>query len=373
MTAVSPAPPSRLAAPKPHLAAIRRTPHAEETREGMELMDRNERTVDFPPEVVEDLRRLVTPFRLRAYPEPDRFRRKLAAWLGVSREALLLTQGADGALKMIFEVFVNAGDDVVGAWPAFAMYPIYCQMVGARWRPVQFHEDLTLPLDALLERITERTRVVVLANPSQPIERAYDEQEIQRLVETCARHNTLLIMDEAYHYFCPFTALPWVRAYPNLFVVRSFSKAFGVAGLRLGCCVSHPEHITALASVRPIAEAHAVALAVGGYLLDHPELTTSYVSEVKQAMAVLTEACRRLGYEASGRWANWVLVTLPKTLPAPEVAEALRQRGFLIRAESTPPLSNHLRVTAGDREQARRFLAAFEAVVTDRRAQAANR
>lgn len=352
--------------PKAHLASIARVPHPAQTREGWELMDRNERTVNFPPEVMRELQELMSPFALRAYPEPEPLYQKLAAWLGVSRDRVLLTMGADGALKTIFEVFVEAGDEVVGAWPAFAMYPVYCQMVGAYWKPVPFHEDLTLPLGELLERIQDRTRLVVLANPNQPVERAYDEEELRALVDACARHDTLLVMDEAYHHFCPFTALPLLEGYPNLFVVRSFSKAFGVAGLRLGYCVSAPEHIRALTSVRPIAETHSLGVAIGGYLLDHLELMTAYVEEVRKTRVWLTDACRRLGFRALGRWANWVLIPLPPALPAPELAAALKPRGFLVRAEPIPPLTNHLRITVGDRQQAGRFLAAFEEVLAER-------
>ena len=349
--------------PKAHLASIARVPHPAHTREGWELMDRNERTGDFPPEVMRELRELISPFALRAYPEPEPLYQKLAAWLGVPRETVLLTMGADGALKAIFEVFVDAGEEIVGAWPAFAMYPVYCQMVGARWTPVPFHEDLTLPLGEIVEQITDRTKLVVLANPNQPVERAYDDAELRTLVERCVRHGAILVMDEAYHHFCPYTALPLLGDYPNLFVVRSFSKAFGIAGLRLGYCVSHQDHITALNSVRPIAEVHAVAVAVGGYLLDHLELMTAHVAEVNATRAFLRDACGRLGLPALGQWGNWLTVPLPSARPAQEVALTLRERGFLVRAEAGGPPPNHLRVTGGGRRQAERFLAAFEEIM----------
>ena len=352
--------------PKAHLGRLQRMPHPPESREGFELLDRNERSVDFSPEVMRQLRRLITAPLLRAYPEPERLYQRLAGWLGLPRERLLITMGADGALKAIFEVFVEPGDDVVLASPSFAMYPIYGQMYGARLREARFHDDLSLPLEEILAVITARTKLVVLANPNQPVERAYHEDEIGRLVDACARVGAMLVMDEAYAPFCPYTATPFLDAYPNLIVVRSFSKAFGVAGLRLGYCLSHPEHITHLNSVRPLVEMHAVGIAMGCYLVDHPELMTAYVAEVNAARGWLGEALRQQGFEASGRWANWVLVALPSTLPAPELAVALKQRGVLIRTETRPPLTNHLRITIGSLAQAQRFLAVFEAVVADR-------
>ncbi len=359
--------------PKPCLEQVWRMPHPSATREGDELMDRNERTVDFPPEVMRELRARITPFLLRAYPEPGPLYEKLSAWLGLPKEMVLLTMAADGGLKTIFEVFVQPGDEVVSAAPSYLMYPVYCGMTGAVSREVRFNDDLSLPLERILERITRKTKLVVLANPNQPVERVYDEAEVGALLEACARHGALLVMDEAYHHFCPLTAVPRLNDHDNLIVVRTFSKAFGIAGVRLGYLLSRPENIAHLAKVRLIYEAHAVAIAIGLYLLEHDHLMTSYVTEVKDAMAFLVEAFRRLGFPASGKWSNSILVPLPPERSATDTFEALKRRGFLIRAETKAPLTNHLRITVGTMEQAKRFLAACEQVLAQRQVSEAPR
>ncbi len=349
--------------PKAHLADVSRTPHGAEGREGFELLDRNEWTVDFPSAVMEDLRRLVTPFLLRAYPEPEPLYRKLASWLGLPRDCVLLTMGADGGLRSVCEAFVEPGDEVVTAAPSYGMYPVYAKLTGASLQEVRFDSDLTLPLPRILERIGARTKLVVLANPNQPIERVYEEGELRQLLSACAASGALLVMDEAYHHFCPLTAAPLLWEQEHLVVIRSFSKAFGLAGLRLGYCVGRPGIIAQLTKVRPLYEANAVAIAFGGYLLDHQELMTAYVAEVKQAMAALIAGLKRLGVEAAGQWSNSVLATLPRGLEAPAVAAALKRRGILVRVETQAPLSNHLRITMGTRTQAQRVLAALESIL----------
>lgn len=357
--------------PKAYLDKVWRMPHRSETREGLELMDRNERTVDFPPEVMEQIRRLITPFVLRAYPEPEALYERLAAWLNLPREMLLITMGADGGVKAVFDVFVEPGDEVVTVAPSYGMYPVYCAMSGATSQQVRFNDDLSLAVDQILDRINDKTKAVILANPNQPIERVYSEAEMVSILDACVEHNALLVMDEAYYHFCPVTAVPLLKSYGNLVALRSFSKAFGIAGLRVGYVISRPENIVHLNKVRPVYETSSVAIAVTLYLLEHNDLLTSYATQVKGAMEHLRVALRRSGFDATGRWSNSILVTLPIDLSAQELALALKQRGFLVRAESEPPLSNHLRITAGSRAQADRFLDAFGAILHQRRMQRA--
>ena len=334
-----------------------------ETRQGCELMDRNERTVEFPPEVVEGIRQRITDFTLRASPEPDPLYERLAAWLGLSRDMLLLTMGSDAALRMAHECWAGEGDEALSLAPSFAMFPVYAGIAGAEPRRVRFRDDLTLPLDDILGAVTPRTRVVALANPNQPIERLFTPEETVKLLEACKRVGAMLVMDEAYHHFCDATALPLLKEHDNLIVTRTFSKAFGLAGLRLGFLVSRPENIENLSKLRPMYDVHSVAVAAGLYMLENLEIMRDYVRQTRQGIAALKEGFGKMGIKTFGSQSNSILVALPAGLSPAECAKALKRKGFFVRAESEPPLTNHLRVTAGPREQAQRLLAAFEQAV----------
>ena len=280
---------------------------------------------------------------------------------------LLLSAGADGAFRMIFDAVVERGDEVVHAVPSYGMFQIYCELSSAVSKPVSFEEDLSLPLEKILGAITPRTKLVILANPNQPVERAYTEAECRQLLDRCKHQGAWLVMDEAYHHFCDLTALPLLKEDGNLVVVRTFSKAFGLAGLRLGFLASRSEKIEQLVQFRPMYEAHSAALAVGSYLLRNDHLMKEYVAQVKHSRQFLVEALRGLQIPAHGRWGNSILVALPAEIPAPEIGAGLKQKGFLVRAETSPPLKNHLRITLGTPEQAKRFFAAFENLMTARR------
>lgn len=348
---------------KPRFSKVSRCARPTETRRGLELMDRNERTVELPPQVVEELKKRITEFTLRASPEPEPLYEKLAAWLGLSRDMLLLTMGSDAALRMAHECYAGEGDEAVSLSPSFAMFPVYAGLSGAEPRRVPFRADLSLPLEDVLKAITPRTRVVALANPNQPIERLFSREETRKLLEACKRVGAMLVMDEAYHHFCDATALPLLKEHDNLIVTRTFSKAFGLAGLRLGFLVSRPENIESLSKLRPMYDVHAVAVAAGLYMLEHPEVMQDYVRQTREGITALKEGLGKMGIKTFGEQSNSILVALPAELSPAECAKALKRKGFLVRPESEPPLTNHLRITAGPREQAQRLLAAFEQVV----------
>lgn len=349
--------------PKPRFDKVSRCGRPAETRKGCELMDRNERTVELPPEVVEDIRKRITEFTLRASPEPEPLYERLAAWLGVPRDMLLLTMGSDAALRMAHECYVGEGDEAVSLAPSFAMFLVYAGIAGAEPRRVPFRGDLSLPLEDILGAITPRTRVVALANPNQPVERLFTTEETRRLLEACRRVRAMLVMDEAYHHFCDATALPLLKEHDNLIVTRTFSKAFGLAGLRLGFLVSQPENIRSISKLRPMYDVHAVAVEAGLYMLEHEEIMRDYVRQVREGIAALKEGFGKMGLQTFGSHSNSILVALPAGLAPAECAKALKRKGFLVRAESEPSLTNHLRITAGPREQAQRLLAAFEQTV----------
>jgi len=325
-------------------------------------LDRNERTVDFAPEVLEDLRRLITGFALRAYPEMEAFYEALADWSGFSTDMLLATDGADGGLHRVFATYVSEGDEVVVLSPSYAMYPVYGQMYGATMRTLTFNDRLELPFEQVLAAARPGTRLIALVNPNQPIESCYPLEELLQLAQRCAEHDILLLLDEAYYHFCSITAAPLIRTFDHVVVARSFSKAFGLAGLRIGYLMAAAPVIKALRALKPIYEINHLNAAIATYFLQRPQLMEEYVAAVRRGREVLTAFCGRLGWPIHGQHSNAALVLLPPQVSAIRVAAALADRGWLIRAETQPPIANALRVTLGPPEQMQEFCRLLELV-----------
>lgn len=346
--------------PKKSLRNIERIAHPVKLRSGKVTLERNERTIDFPPEVIEDLRALMTGFVLRAYPEMDEFYDALSEWSGFSTGQLLATDGADGGLHRVFATYVSEDQEVVVLSPSYAMYPVYCQLYGARMRILTFNENLELPFEKVLVSATPGTRLIALVNPNQPIECCYTLEEIRTLAERCADHDILLLVDEAYYHFCTVTAASLIREFENVIIARTFSKAFGLAGLRIGYLIAAPPAIKALRALKPIYEINHLNAAIATYFLRQYSIVEEYVAAVQAGREVMTEFFLRYGCTVHGRYSNTILVGLPKQWSAPFLAEALSDVGWIVRAEAQDLIPNHLRITIGPGGQMRQLCALIE-------------
>lgn len=337
--------------PKPSLKPIERVGHPIKSRAGRVTLERNERTIDFPPEVLADLRELLTGFVLRAYPEMDELYATLASWSGYSGTELLATDGADGAIHRVFAIYVSEGDEVVTMTPTYAMYSVYCEAYRARVRHLTFDADLTLPFERVLAAATPGTRLFALVNPNQPIESCFELDQLRQLAARCREHDTLLLVDEAYHHFCEITAAPLVREFENVVVARTLSKAFGLAGLRIGYLIGSPQLIGALRILKPIYEVSHLNAAIATYLLRRPEIMTSYLAQVRAGREVLERFFTSRGCTVQGKHSNTILVGLDGLASAATVASDLAAVGWLIKAETKEPIPNHLRITIGPPDQ----------------------
>ena len=230
-----------------------------EGRDGKLRLDFNENTIGCSPLVRKALRNLSSA-AVSMYPEQETVRRELATFFGVRADELLLTNGTDEALHLIADTFVEPDDTVLLVEPTFAMYRFYSELAGARIQALRYDADLRFPMNALLAALRRGPRVFFLANPNNPTGSVLRPTDLRRILQAAAK--TLVVVDEAYFEFSGITILPWIRRYNNLVVTRTFSKAAGLAGLRLGCIFAHrsiAEHFRKAQSPYPVNVAALVA------------------------------------------------------------------------------------------------------------------
>ena len=334
--------------PRPAIAEMYRTPEPTHEDLGAVRLDRNERLGELPTWFLDTLRKAMESSLLSAYPRQARLRRLLSEQLGVSDEQVVLTPGSDAAFKALYQAYVRPGDRIVMLEPSYAMYPVYARMFEAEAARVPFAADRTLDSKALLEQIDESVRLVVLANPNQPTGTLIDPLTLRSVVERAAEAGALIVVDEAYYPFSDSTAISWVREVPQLLVTRTFSKAGGLAGLRLGYAVGHPEVIANLAKVRTAHDINSMAILCAEQVLAHPRLITDYVAEVGAGRLVLAERASRLGLDPLPTHGNFLLIRVtPRAEPA-RVVDGLRRLGLLVKGPfDAPCLAGCIRVTLG--------------------------
>ena len=194
-------------------------------------LDFNENTLDCSPRVREVLAN-VSAGALTRYPEREPVEAMVAAHLGIAAEQLVLTNGVDEAIHVLFETFLDGGDELLLPVPTYTMYEVYASATDARVVAIQAGDDLRFPFEELLSAITPKTKIVALANPNSPSGSAATREQLLTLARTAP--HALVLVDEAYFHFHGETVIDLVGIIPNLVVARTFSKAFGLAGLRVG-------------------------------------------------------------------------------------------------------------------------------------------
>jgi histidinol-phosphate aminotransferase len=225
---------------------------------------------------------------------------------------------------------------------------------------VPYDSDIHLDVGRIKEMLRERPRVLALPNPDQPTGTVLLPAQLRQIVETAREAKTLVVIDEAYHPFYPQSAAEWVKEYSNLLVTRSFSKAWGLSGLRLGVMIGQPKLVEYASRLRGLHEVNAIAVVLGGYLMDHPEIVDAYVREVAEGREVLKQGALDLGLGFPVCHTNFQLFQLNRKEDSKRILEAMKARGFLIKgAFRAPALCDCIRATVGPVELMRRFLGAL--------------
>jgi histidinol-phosphate aminotransferase len=345
----------------PRRAVQRMSPYSPPTggRAGKLRLDFNENTIGCSPRVLRALKKCVSRETLAVYPEYGEVREKLAAFFSVAPAELLFTNGTDEAIQVLINTYVDDNDGVLVLAPSYAMYRFYADVAGAEVTDIPYRPaDLAFPLEELLAAITPATRAVLIANPNNPTGTALDLAGVRQILEKA--ENAAVLIDEAYFEFYGVTALPLVREYPNLFVSRTFSKVYGMAGLRLGCMFSQAENIAWLHKAQSPYSVNALAILCASEAIEDRAYIATYVKEALESRRLLCNALDRLKIPYFQSEANFVLAQFgPRSI---EIRDRLRERGVLVRDRSYE-IAGCIRITVGKKAQLRKFLAALREVL----------
>jgi len=325
----------------------------------------NENTAGCSPAVMKALRALDRS-AAGFYPEYDAARDAVAGYLGVPADHILLTNGLDEGILAVAIAAVRdrtgGVPDFVTVSPAFDMYEIYANALGARLVAVPLGGDLTLSAGAVRAALTPQTRLVIVTNPHNPSGTLVGAEGLLALARDV--QPALLLVDEAYAEFAGESLVDrdTFAALPNLVVGRTFSKAFGLAGLRAGAVVGHPATIDPMRQVVSPFNLNAWAAAAIPAAIADRDYREWYVAQAAASRSLLAEACARLGLQTWPSAANFLLVRVGDR--AREIVAGLAARDVLVRDRSREPgCEGCIRITAGLVDDTRRAIAALEEVV----------
>jgi histidinol-phosphate aminotransferase len=327
-------------------------------RKGL-CLDFNESTIGCSPRVLARLRSLDAETMAR-YPVREPVEAEVADFLGLDAAQVLLTNGVDEAIHLLCSTYLDPRDEAIIVVPTFAMYALFVQVEGAHVVQIPAGENLSFPLKDLLARISQNTRLIAVANPNNPTGTAVASEILVQVART-APHAAVLL-DEAYFEFHGETNLKHPERPANLFVARTFSKAYGLAGLRIGMLTGDAEQMAMVRRVASPYNVNAAALAALPEALRDQEFVEHYVAEVQRGRGELERELKTLGLHYWPSRANFVLVRVGPACA--EFIQAVRSRGILVRDRSSDPgCENCVRLTVGSYEHTRVLIGALREVV----------
>ncbi|MCU1237131.1 MAG: histidinol phosphate aminotransferase [Candidatus Solibacter sp.] len=345
---------------KPRPAVIGMAPYSPPTggRADKLRLDFNENTVGCSPQVIAALKDNLDPAALAVYPEYTAAKEAVARYFRVTPEQFVFTNGTDEAIQVFINTYVDDGQEVLVLRPAYAMYRFYAEVAGAKVVEVDYPQpEMEFPLQEVLDSITPDTRAVILSNPNNPTGTGLSLLAIERILARARK--AVVMVDEAYYEFSGVTAITEIERVPHLFVCRTFSKVFGMAGMRLGCLFSHPANIQYLHKAQSPYSVNSLAVIAAQAAVQDTGYIETYVAEVLAARELLCVGLEKLGINYVPSSANFVLGHFGKR--AIEVRDRLRDQAILVRDRSYEA-AGCVRITVGTREQTRRLLDALEEI-----------
>lgn len=320
---------------------------SEQPQPGVEIIKLNSNENPYPPSpVVLDLLKNINGEWLRRYPEPlgGEFRRAASKVLGVPHDWIIVGNGSDEVLNLVVRACAEPGRKVVYPIPTYVLYVTLVQIQGAEIIQIPYGEDDRFPREEL---ITADGNVTFIASPNSPSGCIVPMEDLRKLA---SRLSGVLVIDEAYVDFAQENALALVKEYDNVIVVRTLSKGYSLAGLRLGFGVANPRLLDGLFKVKDSYNIDAIACALGAAAMTDQAYKNACVAKVKASRTKLATDLKQLGFQVGHSHTNFLLVQPPQE-NAQFLYQRLKERQILVRYFPQPGLDHKLRITVGTDQQ----------------------
>lgn len=318
-------------------------------------LDKNERITPLSHKIWREVESQINDTAISSYPEQECLYDSLAHLHNLKKENFVLTAGSDAAIRNVFDLCVKPRDKVITLKPTFAMIDVYCQLYDANQCAIECKPDLTSPSDDILKNIDETTSLVILANPNSPTGTIIEPKKLKSIFLKAQEHKSTVLMDEAYYEFYGESSLGLIHDFPNLVVTRTFSKACGLAGLRIGYLVACEPLIALFYKFRPMYEVNSISVLFAKATLNNLNEVEQYVVDVNKGKNYLQKQLKELGLEFLDTKANFIHINFGESKD--RVLKHLNSKG--IRVRSSLPFEEYdtfLRVTLGPEEIMKKFV-----------------
>jgi histidinol-phosphate aminotransferase len=329
-------------------------------RSGFLRLDLNENTLSPPNHVTSALKKYIDDGRIQMYPDYGSFLPKLSQYANADPEQLIVTNGSDQAIEIVLRAFLGKDDEMVMAQPGFPMFTQIAGVIGAKVTGIPYDPDMQFPYKEFFEAITPETKIVILINPDNPTGASISMSAIEDVLKV--RDDLPVIVDEAYFEFTSKTALHFLKSYPNLIILRTFSKAFAMAGLRMGYIIAHPDITSQFYKIRGPFDVNSCALIAAEAQLDFDKEWKAYVNETMTLSKPYLEAFFKENNVRYYPGAAHLMLVQPADRDG--AVRYLKENGILVRPMVAPTIENTFRMNVGTLEQTKRFADVYKSYLS---------
>ncbi len=326
------------------------------------LLDFNERTTEASPKVKKALKEFIDADRLQVYPEYGDLESKIAKYAGVKPGEAMVTNGGDQSIDIISRAYLDEGDKVIIPFPAFAMHYQSAGIQGAEILEPRYKEKGELPLEEILDLLEdEKVKLIILCNPNNPLGSVIPIEDVERILEKAKEKDVAVLHDEAYFEFSKITCKDLIEKYDNLYIIRTFAKAFALVATRAGYVISQEKNIRELSKIRGPYDVNMFAKTAILTVLSDIKYMEDYVKEVMEKSKPKLEAfLKEKGIAFYPSSANFLMLKIENP---DKIIESLKSQGILVRPKKDSNGKDSVRISIGTLKDTERFIGAFSEIL----------
>lgn len=322
-------------------------------------LDLNENPGGLPEDFVKDVLKNITPQLVAQYPETLHFTEVLANYLNADVSNICLVNGSAEGIRYIIQAVTSKNGRIVGVVPSYFMFQIYSEMYHRNFVKVPYSNNLKMDIQNIICELTDDTQLLVLLNPNNPMGNVYTDDEFEQIMKVARKKKITVLIDEAYHYFYPKTFIKYALNEEHVFVTRTFSKLFSMAGCRLGYVVGWADGIKLVQKLCTPHNTNVFALKFAEAILEKPSVIEKLISDFNEGRKFLIDSLDRNGYEHQGEEGNFLFIK-PRKNPVDLVNQMKSKKGILIKSyPNVGYLGDCLRVSIGAKRYMKIFINAL--------------
>jgi len=309
------------------------------------ILDRNERVDVFNDLTFKRIIKNISKYSLSATPDITELYKKIAKYHGLKKDNIYITQGITECISHIMFSTLKKDDEVILMHPTYPMYEVICKLHNVKYKLWKFNKKFELDMNDLKKLITRKTKLIFLVNPNLPIEYEFDETYKNKIYKICKKKKILVVYDEAYYHFGSKSEEKKITKYKNLIVMRTFSKAWGLSGIRLGYMISNKKLCNYISKCRSLVETNSLTFQVALWALKN-KIFKDHVKKVKMGAKFIKNRLKFSGdiFHGGGR-TNAIILKLPNVKSTDNLRNYLSKKNIYIRNKFNPPIEKYVRIS----------------------------